>query len=272
MTDGNWQLSALQLDFLWARLDLGPSPYPLEITSHGDTVRERAELGARVDAECHELGLMASGRVEPDLADALALLARPSYWVDSQWTVAEPFRLIRVRSAADTRGALVAAQLPARPHRPSTLVVSPIRPSTLVEETIGAIPAEAPGRDLGGSLRTTAFAGRRDIDGIMRERSIEIDREAQTLGAMRRLLDAPHFRSGQFAANSRDRFGRRRRSPVVFWFDNAEDGRYTATVRPGTDRANWVTVTAAGSDQLLARLNECLDEVVDARYRHVTKG
>jgi hypothetical protein len=268
VTDESWQLSARQLDFLWARLDLGPSPYPLEIVSHGETVHERTKLGTGIEAECRELGLMTGGLVDADLAAALTLLARPGYWVDSQWTVAEPLRLIRVRSAADTRRALVAAQLPARPGRPTTLVLSRIRPSALVEETIAAIPREARGRNPGGSLPTTAFTGTRKTDGILREVRTEIDREAQTLRSMRGLLDQPHNRSGQFAANSRDRLGRRYRSPVVFWFDNAEDGRYTATVRRGAGRANWVTVTAAGPDQLFARLTECLDEVVDIRRGH----
>jgi hypothetical protein len=131
-----------------------------------------------------------------------------------------------------------------------------------VPEVIGALPPEDRGAATGGSLPTSALSGHRspgygEGDGMLRGVADD-DRVCHTRRAVTGLLDAKHTRSGQIAANARDRAGRRLRSPVVFWFDNPADGRYSAVVRAERHGEDWLTVTPAGYDHLVARLRECL--------------
>lgn len=267
LTIDSVRLSPLQLDVLWEALDLGEPPYPLDITSHGAARSERAALRRDAMAELTEARLADRGQVDPVLAAALGLLARASYSIDSVWVAGSgESRLVRMLGAVGDGRAVLATQLTAADgDRGGDLMLNRIQEPGLVAEIIGALPEELPGGASAQSLPASVFAGRRlgpNTGGILRGVDDGYGREDRARRAMAELLDAPHVRSGQFAANARDRRGNKRRSSVVFWFDNANDGRYAAVVRPNGAGQNWVTVTPAAPDRLASRLRESLDEIV----------
>lgn len=269
MIGDTWRLTTLEFDVLWDALELGESPYPLEITSHGDTEAERRELCRRTLAELGERLGFGAGLGESELAVALTLLARPRYWIDSLWvsdSVAP--RLLRLLAASDRGKAVLALQLPGNSTRQQgDLVLSEVAETSLVSEVIGALPAERRGAQPAASLPTAALAGRKNPPdagedrGFLRSVGGDDSREARALRAVRGLLDADHLRGGQVAANTRDRMGRKYRSPVVFWFDTPGDGRYMASVRAERGGADWVTVEPVDYPDLAAGLRRALTEV-----------
>lgn len=76
--------------------------------------------------------------------------------------------------------------------------------------------------------------------------------DRQTLA---RLTASPRERGGQIAANSFSGLGRRRRSPVLSWFDNGT-GRYFAQRATAGDGGRWVTVAPADAATLRAKVGE----------------
>ena len=75
------------------------------------------------------------------------------------------------------------------------------------------------------------------------------------------ILDKPHARAGQIAANVRDPSGRARRSNVLRWCDNV-DGRYQVTVNRRAGESTSLTIGPSdphrlgdGVQRLLAALH-----------------
>jgi hypothetical protein len=265
MTNPSWQLSALELDVLWDTLDLGEPPFPLDVPGHGDTERERRELCQRTITELARRLSIEDDLIDSDIAVALRFLARAHYWVDSVW-VTDPVakRLVRMLVASSGGGrAAVAVQLPGdQPGSAGDLVLDLIPATALVPELISALPPEQPGGQPGGSIPASGNTDDSNAaDSFLRRAGGNDDRASRTQRALHTLLDTGHARSGQIAANTRDRNGRRHRSRVVFWFDNPDDGRYLASVQPDRGGANWLTVTPARGDLLAATVRQCLTEV-----------
>jgi hypothetical protein len=63
------------------------------------------------------------------------------------------------------------------------------------------------------------------------------------------ILDKPHARAGQIAANLRDPSGRVRRSDVLRWCDNV-DGRYQVTVNRRSGEPMSLTVGPSDPQRL----------------------
>lgn len=279
MIGDTWRLTALEFDALWDALGLDEAPYPLEITSHGETESERRELcrqtltalGRRwgFGAGPAGSGPVESNLVESDLAVAVTLLARPRYWIDSLWvTDSVARRLLRLLAASDGGKAVLALQLPGNgTGQQGDLVLSEVAESSMVPEVVGALPAERRGAEPSASLPTAALAAHGNPSdaggdgGFLRRAGADDTRDARALRALRGLLDADHLRGGQVAANARDRMGRKTRSPVVFWFDNPGDGRYLASVRAERGDTDWVTVEPVDYRELVAGLHRALAEV-----------
>jgi hypothetical protein len=271
MSTERWRLSPLEFDTLWDALRLGEPPYPLDITSHGETEEERRDLCGRALDELARRLEFGTDWAETGLACALRLLACPQHWVDSVWVAERGGReLFRLLAAGERGCAVMAVQLPGDDaDHPGDLLLSAINGAVLVDEVIAALPAERPGSEPTASAPTAAFADRRrhgdEEEGFsfLRSAGEGNDREARTVATVRRLLDADHFRAGQIAANTRDRVGRRFRSPVLFWFDNSNDGRYLASVRPDRPGEDRVTVGAADYADLVTGLRQALAELTN---------
>lgn len=244
-------LSHLEYDLLWADLELGPQPYPVEVRSHGYTMAERDELGGQVFATLARGGLIDErNEVDPRLDEWLMLLARPAFSVDA---LVFGEKALRVLAAAGTRDAVLAvldddelALQSSRPHELIGLMAGvvgdcppgPGQPVRVPREVFSAAMQAFAGHGFFGFERALADAGVRG-------------RETRALST---IVESPRRASGQLAAN---RAGRR--SGVVSWFDT-EAGRYGATVE-NVAGTRWVSLTPADGRWLAGRMTELLDRL-----------
>lgn len=258
-----WRLSAAQWDVLTETLQLERYPVPIQIRSHGRNTVERAHLRAEVGRELSRLGLMRAGRVDADLEAVLRLLHRPSSWLDSVWlpdaAADQPVRVLAAR--AGTVG-ICALQHSAQP---GATVLDVIPASGLAAAVVSRLPAHPPGRSPamtlvlapsatrlprpGGGLLVSASPGRTNV-----ERS----RVEYNSAAVASILDQPHARTGQIAANLRDASGRVRRSRVLRWCDNP-DGRYQIALAARPDDSRSLTITPCDPHRLTEALRSLLN-------------
>ncbi|MGQ0837168.1 ESX secretion-associated protein EspG [Actinokineospora sp.] len=227
-------LSPLALDLLWESLDLGELPYPLEVRSHGETADERADLRDQVFSD-----LRAQGTADdPRWADWLSLLARADRSVDSVFLPRADGPAVRALAVGTDSAALLATQ------DESGLWLRPLPVGALVSAIVDLLPPAARGTET--SLTTPVDPA---AASSVRDR-IDLDRRALV-----RLFDQPRLRVGQFAANTRDRLGGRRRSTAMSWFDT-ESGRYLTYAKGG-----WATIAPADTATLRHRLGELLASI-----------
>jgi hypothetical protein len=224
--------------------DLGLGlPYPLEVRPRGATAAERAELRAQVEEELRDSGLLDhTGQVESRLTRWLRLLARPEVSVDSAFLPALGSAPVRAIVARSRRSAVLATQIDDEAVRLRQVPVD-----QLGEVIVELLPDAGRGTESSISLPVT-----------------DEERGGQTLAEDRqtlaRLTAAPRERGGQIAANSFSDLGRRRRSPVLSWFDNGT-GRYFAQQRAARDGRRWVTVAPADAATLRVRIGEMVRNV-----------
>lgn len=270
-----WRLSAPQWDVLTEVLGLERYPSPIQVHSHGRTRVERVRVRADVCVELAQLGLLRAGRMDADLEAALRLLHWPASWVDSVWLAGavadQPVRVVAAR--AGTAG-VCALQ---HPDQPGATLLEVIPATGLAAAVVGRLPSHPPGRS---SAVTVAL----QPDGARQSRQhsrVRSSSEAQFGGgllvsaspvqtsaerdsaAAAAILDKPHARAGQIAANLRDPSGRVRRSDVLRWCDNV-DGRYQVTVNRRSGEPTSLTVGPSdpqrlgdGVQRLLAALQPC---------------
>lgn len=253
MTPMGWRLSAAQWDLLTEALQLEGYPAPIQVRSHGRTDLERARLRAEVGEELRRFGLVRADRVDADLEAALRLLHRPVSWVDSVWlsdaTAEQPVRVVAARGGAMGVCALQ------HPDRPGATVLDIIPSAGLVAAVVGRLPPHPPGRSTAVTIALAPSPER--PGGVLVSASpvrTGVERERAAVSA---ILDQPHLRAGQIAANMRDSTGRMHRSQVLRWCDNP-DGRYQITL---TSRAysRSLTLTPCNPQHLTTTLQHLLD-------------
>lgn len=264
MTPMAWRLSAAQWDVLTETLHLEGYPAPIQVRSHGSTDLECGRLRAEVGDELRQLGLVRAGRVEADLEAALRLLHRPVSWVDSVWLPgAAARRPVRVLAARSATVGVCALQHPDQPGA-TVLEVLPASglAAGLAAAVVGRLPEHPPGHSVlrESPVGTITLAPRSERSGgVLIEASPVRTRAERERAAVSAILDQPHARAGQIAANARDGAGRVRRSPVVRWCDNPE-GRYQITSTARSDTRS-LTVTPADPHRLVTTLQHLLDSL-----------
>lgn len=250
-------LTLEQYDICWADLGLDEQVYPLRIRSHGRTYEERAHLRRRVYQQLGARELARGERLEPELADALTLLARAPVWVDMQWLSApeqaEPDRAVAARYAEWGLIARIDG---------TSLRLMPCGGASLLLALIGQLPATdaAPGQSISlpreilvpstPSVATSVYDTSPAMSGHFR----------QQYRALQAVLAKPRLRGGQIVANGRDRTGKRHRSRPVEWFDT-EAGRWTTRVLPAADGGEHLTMSPADNARLATQVNELLDRM-----------
>lgn len=255
-----WRLSATQWDFLTETLRLERYPAPIQVRSHGATALERSRIQAQTGEELSRLGLLRAGRVDADLEAALCLLHRPASWLDSVWlpdaAADQPVRVLAARGG--TMG-ICALQ---HPSHPGATVLDVIPAAGLAAAVVGRLPAHPPGRSSAVTLalspspdRLTQPSGGVLVSASPVRTAVERDSAAATA-----ILDQPHARAGQIAANLRDSSGRMCRSPVLRWCDN-RDGRYQITVASCPDNSRSLTITPCDPHGLGEALQRLLDKL-----------
>lgn len=242
-------LSHLEFDLLWEHLGLGELPYPLDVASHGVTMDERAVLRAQVRDSLVAKGLHNGQDVAPRFTERLAMLVRNDFSVDGQLSVGEHLKVLA--AGEGDRGVLVA-------QSDDELRVASVREGRVVPAVIALLPDEKPGP--GGAARLPKAAFDEAVDEFGRGGYVALERVLAGAGVTGRelrtvitLVESGRHGGGQLAANRVDRMGRRRRSPVLNWFDT-EAGRYLAHTEVGRDRTEVLTVAPADRGRIEQRL------------------
>ncbi|MEU3272743.1 ESX secretion-associated protein EspG [Saccharomonospora sp. NPDC006951] len=237
--------TSLTFDFLWEAIGAGELPYPLNVRSHGETRGERSALRRRAEAD-----LAARGILDSLVPEWLRMLARPSVSVDALHIPEFRAPTVAALTASNGGGAVVAIQNRDGVH------LRPIYPEGVVSAIVDLLPVCSRGAEssctlpMERAMRTSPAAGDTAPRG----------RDADPGDTFARLLAQPRWRGGQLAANSRDDLGKKRRSPVLAWFDTAT-GRYLSLSSRGPDGTEWVTVSPADARTLRTRLGEMLTTV-----------
>lgn len=249
-----WRLSAAQWDVLTEALfpgDYGLESYPapIQVCVHGRTDVVRGQLKTQVGAELTQLGLLRAGQMDPDLEGALRLLHRPTCWVDSVWLPdAAAEQPVRVVAARNSTAGVCALQ---HPDQPGATLLEVIPAAGLAAAVVRKLPPHPPGRSPGVTLPLGPGTGRqpepsRKLLVTAPAARTNGERDSATAAA---ILEQPHARAGQIAANVRDPSGRVRRSDIVRWCDNP-DGRYQVTVSGPAGAPQRLVVAPADAQRL----------------------
>lgn len=241
-----WQFSAMQWDVLTELLGIEGYPSPIRVQVHGRTDVERGRIRAQVGAELTELGLERAGQVEPDLEAAMRLLHRPACWVDSVWLpvqgAEQPVRVVAARHG--TTG-VCAVQ---RPEEPGATVLEVIPAGGLAAAVVSKLPAHPQGTSPAVTVALGAAAPQ-DRPALLVSASTARTSTERDNAAVAAILERPHARAGQIAANQRETSGRVHRSEVLRWCDNP-DGRYLVTISNQPDGPASLTVGPADGRRL----------------------
>lgn len=253
---GTLVLSALEFDVVWEAGRFPRRHVALDVPSPGRTHTERAALVAGVWESLEGRGLAERGRVTPELADGLALLAHPQVSVHTWIWTAD--REIRGFAAASGDEALLAVV-----DRGEVWLIGS-RATALAESAVsvaGQMPAGA-GRSVSvpnDVLREAAEDAGHDPQRLIT--ALEAHgvglRDAQELAAMFHGIGT----RGQFGAERARSGAAPARADRVVAFHDTPSGRYLHQVRPSTDGRRWSTITPADNQLLASCVWELLNEV-----------
>lgn len=235
-----WRLSAAQWDVLTELLGLEGYPSPIQVCSLGRTRLEHARVRADVCLELTRLGLLRAGRMDADLEAALRLLHWPASWVDSVWladaVASQPVRVVAAQGGA---AGVCALQ---HPEQPGATLLEVIPPAGLAAAVVSRLPAHLPGRSCAVTVPLESDDGRQPSGAqLLVSASPARTNAERASAAAAAILDKPHARAGQIAANVRDPSGKVRRSDVLRWCDNV-DGRYQVTINRRSGESPSLTI------------------------------
>lgn len=239
-------LSLAAFEVLWEGLRAGSIPYPFEIDQHGYTLDERARIKVAVHADLERHGLARHGRPEPELEDALNLLARPE------------LRITALGMPSIEDGALLRASVVARGGYAVMFVqdglsvtLSLVRDNALATALVNVLPQRRPGPGKPVTVPASAFGQATPRQGITQAvRSGGND----DLKALQAMLSSPMVGTGHFVVVLAQSGGKKPFPPVT-WFDTTE-GRYVNM--PSRNGPDWHTVAPVDNNGLA----QCLSQVL----------
>jgi hypothetical protein len=239
-----WRLSAAQWDVLTEVLGLEGYPAPIQVRSTGRTRLEHARVRADVGVELRRLGLLRAGRVDADLEAAVRLLHWPTTWVDSVWladaVADQPVRVVAARGGA---AGVCALQ---HPDQPGATLLEVIPATGLAAAVVSRLPSHPPGCSAAVTVQPRSP---QPTGGLLVAASPVRGTAERDLAAAAAILDKPHLRAGQIAANVRDPSGQVRRSDVLRWCDNV-DGRYHVMVDQRSGESTSMTIGPSDPQRL----------------------
>ncbi|HEY6422578.1 MAG TPA: ESX secretion-associated protein EspG [Pseudonocardiaceae bacterium] len=247
----NVELSAVELQICWERLELDELPVVIDVPTLGRTEDERRRLVAGALAGLRERHLIGEHRVDPDLADVLVTLARYRWAIEAWLLLDRP-----VRALAACRGDAGAVAVLDR----NRVRLARCSPPSLLEELIRLAELSAgPGRSVtvrGENLDAAAVAGRN-----MPRLAEELTRRGERYddGHALAQMCAHHDRLGQFGVLARDQLGRQSSGRRVIGLHATSAGWYTQLRRPGHG-STFVTVTPASPAIVTPQLRDLLNE------------
>jgi len=239
------QLSLPAFEVLWEDLRAGSIPYPFDVSQHGETLDERARIKAAVHADLERRNLARRGRPEPDLEDALNLLARPELRVIAL-CVPDMNQEKVVRASVVARGgyAVLVTQ------EDATITLNLVQPNEIATSLANAMP---PGRPGPGKLVTVpgeAFENQPQQQQGFRQAVRTTENDDVRLA--KQMLTGPAIGNGHFVVKMEQ--GRTKRDfPPVTWIDTRQ-GRYSNV----QTRNGWFTISPADNMGLARHLGQVL--------------
>ncbi len=239
------QLSLPAFEVLWEDLRAGSIPYPFDVSQHGETLDERARIKAAVHADLERRNLARRGRPEPDLEDALNLLARPELRVIAL-CVPDMNQEKVVRASVVARGgyAVLVTQ------EDASITLNLVQPNEIATSLANAMP---PGRPGPGKLVTVpgeAFENQPQQQQGFRQAVRTTENDDVRLA--KQMLTGPAIGNGHFVVKMEQ--GRTKRDfPPVTWIDTRQ-GRYSNV----QTRNGWFTISPADNMGLARHLGQVL--------------
>ncbi|MFC3891356.1 ESX secretion-associated protein EspG [Lentzea rhizosphaerae] len=239
------QLSLPAFEVLWEDLRAGSVPYPFDVSQHGETLDERARVRSAVHADLERRGLARRGRPEPDLEDALNLLARPELRVIALCMPdMRQETLVRASVVARGRYAVLVTQ------DDTSITLNLVQPNEIATRLANAMPPGRPGPGKPVTVPAQAFESPQPQQEGFRQavRSAEND----DVRLAKQMLTGPATGNGHFLVQLAQ--GRTRRDfPPVTWVDTNQ-GRYCNV----ETRKGWFTISPADNVGLARHLGQVL--------------
>ncbi|QUG99707.1 ESX secretion-associated protein EspG [Saccharopolyspora erythraea] len=227
-----WRLPPLWFELCWEIGGFGDCPVPIGGRTGEWTPQERVVLRQRALTGMRAAGLLSGEALAPALAQALTQIARPCLWIDGAWMAVAGRPPARLLSVAAGSGSVLMVSGGADAEEVD-ISVHP-RTSISAAATMG-IPPVPPGLREFVSVPASAFGPwEEEAEGAGGVGGGPGDGGLGSEPTLAEMIDAPHFRDGQFTANLRARSGRKHRSQPLNWFDAFQpDGRYRLRHGPG---------------------------------------
>ncbi|MEU0882208.1 ESX secretion-associated protein EspG [Lentzea sp. NPDC005914] len=238
------QLSLPAFEVLWEDLRAGNIPYPFAVSQHGETLDERARIKAAVHQDLERKGLARRGRPEPDLEDALNLLARPELRVIAL-CMPDMSQEKVVRASVVARGgyAVLVTQ------EATNITLNLVQPNEIATSLANAMPHNRPGPGKLVTVPAQAFESQQQQEGF---RQAVRTMESDDVRIAKQMLTGPAIGNGHFLVQMGQ--GRTRRDfPPVTWIDTKQ-GRYTNV----ETRSGWFTISPADNMGLARHLGQVL--------------
>ncbi|MDX8053578.1 ESX secretion-associated protein EspG [Lentzea sp. BCCO 10_0798] len=239
------QLSLPAFEVLWEDLRAGSIPYPFDISQHGETLDERARIKAAVHADLERRNLARRGRPEPDLEDALNLLARPELRVIAL-CIPDMNQQKLVRASVVARGGYAVLVV----QEDTAVRLSLVQPNEIATCLANAMPHGRPGPGKLVTVPAQAFESRPQQQEGFRQ-SVRTA-ESDEVRIAKQMLTGPAIGNGHFLVQMGQ--GRTKRDfPPVTWIDTNQ-GRYSNV----ETRKGWFTISPADNMGLARHLGQVL--------------
>ncbi|MET0136447.1 MAG: ESX secretion-associated protein EspG [Kibdelosporangium sp.] len=223
MTD-TFSLSVAAVDVLSEALAVDCRRYPFQLAGIGDFTADRVRIAEAVFANLTRRGLVRNERLDPDVADALRLMARYRVAIAVLGTLDDESGLYARVSASAERGLLVI-------QHDQILRFEFVRPQSLARTAVSLLPRLRPGPGQSVTITAKPVAAEEKPTGFARPlRPPRTASQAQLLAAQE-MLRKPRTGAGYFIVSTMDDSGRETRAPGLSWLDT-EDGRYMAQAHP----------------------------------------
>ncbi|MGW6934720.1 ESX secretion-associated protein EspG [Lentzea sp. NPDC054927] len=239
------QLSLPAFEVLWEDLRAGSIPYPFDVSQHGETLDERARIKAAVHSDLERRGLARRGRPEPDLEDALNLLARPELRVIAM-CIPDMNQQKLVRASVVARGgyAVLVTQ------EDTTVTLKLVQPNEIATSLANVMPPGRPGPGKPVTVPGEAFEAQAPQQQGFRQAVRTAENDDVRLA--KQMLTGPAIGNGHFVVQLAQ--GRTKRDfPPITWIDTNQ-GRYSNV----ETRNGWFTISPADNMGLARHLGQVL--------------
>lgn len=231
------------IDILGERLNLDVRVFPFEIPHVARTIADRSRIADATMSELERHGLAYRGRPEPDVEDALVMLAR---WPGLAMTQAlRTGGELVARVASNGRAAVLAVQ------RTGSIDFELLRPAAVLAAVLCLIPRLKPFPGRSVTFPRDEPVARQQGSGVLQPVRQPLSGYEAQREIARRMMAHPCRAGGMVVGFGRDHH---RGEPLV-WRDT-DTGRFSTHVAVGRDGNTWCAYTPADTDRLALQIGE----------------